>query len=94
MKLFDDPENKVVVAISPQSISSLAQFAEGDFDDHTMFTKLQTFFMQLGATMVLDMSVFTAISLELAYQEFASRYQSVCEAKIEAFKATQQEDEE
>ena len=39
LKLFDDPLNQVVVAISPQSISSMAQFST-ECDDYTMFKKL------------------------------------------------------
>ena len=52
----------------------MAHFCGEDCSDFTMFKKLQTCFKQLGAAMVLDMSVFTAISLELSYQEFKQRY--------------------
>ena len=50
-----------------------------------MFKKLQTVFKDLGACMVVDMSIFTAISLEQAYQEFKTRYTSVNEAKIQSY---------
>ena len=53
-----------------------------------MFKKLQTAFKQLGATMVVEMSSFTAIALELAYQEFKSKYVAVNGHKIENYIAT------
>ena len=52
-----------------------------------MFKKLQTVFRQLGACMVLEMSTFTAISLELAYLEFRERYTTVNASRIEAYLA-------
>ncbi len=61
----------------------MARF-NNDCDDFTMFKKLQTIFRQLGASMVLDMSAFTAISLELAYLEFKERFTKQSLAKIEA----------
>ena len=51
----------------------MAQFCD-ECDDYTMFKKLQTVFLQLGACMVLEMSAFTSIALELAYAEFKERY--------------------
>ena len=53
-----------------------------------MFKKLQTAFKQLGATMVVEMSCFTAVALELAYQEFKSKYVAVNGHKIENYIAT------
>ena len=53
-----------------------------------MFKKLQTVFGQLGAAMVLDMSAFTAISLELAYLEFKERYSNVNVDRIQGYLAT------
>lgn len=50
-----------------------------------MFKKLQTVFGQLGAAMVLDMSAFTAISLELAYLEFRERYSNVNGDRIQGY---------
>ena len=63
----------------------MAQFCGDDCDDFTIFKKLQTVFKQLGACMVLEMSTFTAISLELAYFEFRERYTTVNATRIEAY---------
>ena len=62
----------------------MAQFSN-DCDDYTMFKKLQTVFHSLGASMVLDMSAFNAISLELAYLEFKERYVNVNADRIQAY---------
>ena len=71
MKLFNDKENKVVVGFSPQSVSSLAHYASALSntapDEFTTFKKLQSVFKKLGAEMVLDLSLFQGLSLELAY---------------------------
>lgn len=60
-------------------------------DDFTMFKKLQTVFRSLGACMVLEMSAFNAISLELAYKEFHERFTKVNGDKIQAYLQTKQE---
>ena len=52
-----------------------------------MFKKLQTVFKQLGARMVLEMSAFTAMALELSYQEFKQKYLAVNGQKVEEFMA-------
>ena len=38
------------------------------------FKKLQNVFTALGAEMVIEMSMFTGLSLELAYQEFRDKF--------------------
>lgn len=74
------------MVISPQSVSSMAQFS-GEQDDFMMFKKLQTVFKQLGARMVLEMSAFTAMALELSYQEFKQKYLAVNGQKVVEFMA-------
>lgn len=73
LKLFT-PENKVFVAISPQAISSLSFYFH--LDDLTTFRKLQTVFKQVGASAVLDLSLFNSIALNLSYLEWRERYMS------------------
>ena len=63
----------------------MAQFIGEGCDDFIMFKKIQTVFRQLGATMVLDMSAFTAISLELAYIEFKERYVNINSERIQTY---------
>ena len=43
--------------------------------------------------MVLDMSAFTAISLELAYMEFKERYVSINSERISTYLGAAQEEE-
>ena len=42
--------------------------------------------------MVLDMTLFTAMALELSYQEFKARYCEENQAKIQAYLAAQEEE--
>jgi iron only hydrogenase large subunit-like protein len=68
------------VAISPQSISSVTEWAKRklgmtEANDFDTFRRLQTLFLtNLGADMVLEMSLFTGLALDLAYKEFQERF--------------------
>jgi len=74
MKLFEDSETKVCIAVSPQSLSSLTQYCRSngkdDQNDLDTFRKLQSVFYKLGAHICLDMSMFVSLSLALSYHEF------------------------
>ena len=43
---------------------------------------MKSIFIEIGAKMVLDMTLFTAMALELSYQEFKARYCEENQAKI------------
>ena len=74
MKLFEDKSNQVVVAISPQSVSSLGHFGKIKSDLET-FKKLKYVFEEkIGAKMVIDLSLFNMLALDLTYTEFRDRY--------------------
>ncbi|CDW83058.1 cytosolic fe-s cluster assembly factor narfl [Stylonychia lemnae] len=72
MKLFD-PSNFVVVAISPQSLASLSLFYNQHNEVET-FQKLQTVFTQLSASMVIDLSMFNLLTLQMSYDEFKEQF--------------------
>jgi len=46
-----------------------------------MFKKLQTLFMDIGAKMVVDLSIFNMLSLTLSYDEFKNRFSQTDRAK-------------
>eukprot|EP00347_Sterkiella_histriomuscorum_P000664 403374972 len=72
LKLFDQ-QNFVIVAISPQSLGSLSLFYQQNSEVVT-FKKLQTVFTKLGAQMVIDLSTFSLLTLQLAYDEFKNKF--------------------
>lgn len=73
LKLFTpvtpDDKNIVVVAISPQSIGSLAAYYQ-QLDELVTFKRLQSVFKEIGAHFVLDLSLFNLLSLTMSYEEF------------------------
>jgi iron only hydrogenase large subunit-like protein len=73
LKLFSQPSNLVVVAISPQSIGSLSAYYKQESEMGT-FKRLQSVCTSLGAALVLDLSLFNLLALHLSYEEFQHTY--------------------
>lgn len=76
LKLFADLETKVFIAVSPQSLASLA-FHTGLKTKQEAFTKLKQFFIsKLGVENVINLEYFNQLALELSYLEFKERFQN------------------
>jgi iron only hydrogenase large subunit-like protein len=58
----DQQRNMVVVGISPQSIGSLTAYYK-QLNELITFKRLQSLFTELGAALVLDLSIFNLLSL-------------------------------
>ena len=58
----DQQRNIVVVGISPQSIGSLTAYYKQP-NELITFKRLQSLFTELGAVLVLDLSIFNLLSL-------------------------------
>jgi iron only hydrogenase large subunit-like protein len=70
LALFDG-QNKIVVAISPQSLASVAAFYETSTT--IAFERLQKMFMELGCVSFISLGGFIDLSLDMAYDEFLHR---------------------
>jgi iron only hydrogenase large subunit-like protein len=84
------------VAISPQSISSMSLFFSqtqpGSIsNDLDTFKKLQDVFFGLGAQQCVNLSVFTRMSLDLAYREFTQQFSKT--EKFNQLQASEKQEE-
>ena len=69
LKLLEGGQSKVYVAVSPQSIASIAAHQGMDTSEQA-FERLSTFLKSLGVVDVFDLSLFNDLALELSFLEF------------------------
>jgi iron only hydrogenase large subunit-like protein len=73
--MVDETNNHVIVAVSPQSIASLAAYL--NLPSMEVYLRIRSFLKALGVSDVVDMSAVGDLALVEASEEFIQRYISL-----------------